>query len=255
MRPARGIVVLLAVLAVSAGCLGTQGSDERAEAVIDRTSTAMNDIDAVQWSVEGSATAERGDETASVTITGEGRVDYTTNRSVFFAEGEGTRTWIALANRTTYAACPAPPQADTPDAWYAGEQLYDDMSFRDASSVVSPRLLDISTFEYGGNETIDGTVHHRIVVHPDVNDYEAYKQRAIYPGQQGATSRGQSYENVTVTVLVANDTSRVRSVTVEERLRDDGVTIRTSVAYDLSYDSPSGIELGRTVDSREQCHR
>lgn len=256
MPPARGIVVrllLISLLAVTAGCLGETASDERASAIANRTMDATGAVDGVSWSVEGSAEAERGDRTASITIEGEGRVDYAANRAVVSVAGDGDRTWVALKNRTTYGTCPFPGTEGTPDRWYVAGELPEDVTFRDAAAVASPRLLNVSTVEYDGNRTVDGTLHHRIALDPDPAEYAAYKERALYPGQDASRFSGQSYDQVTVTMVVANDTKRIRSVTVEERFTQDGATVRTTFEYDFEYGSPPAVELDRTLPDQDRC--
>lgn len=259
MLPSSGIVarvlplLLLSLLAIMGGCLGGATSDERANAIANQTIEAMGTVDGVTWSTEGSAEAERGDQTASVSIEGQGRVDYATNRAVFTVAGDGDRTWIALKNRTAYGTCPFSDTDGMPGRWYADGDLPEDLTFREGAAIASPQLLNISTVEYDGNRTIDGTLHHRIVLEPDPADYTAYKERALYPGQDGSQFSGQSYDQVTATLVVANDTKRVRSMTVEEQFNQDGVTVQTTLEYEFEYGSPAPIELDRTLSDQNRC--
>jgi hypothetical protein len=238
---------------MTAGCLGGATSDERATSIANDTMDEMGAVDGLSWSVHGAAHAERGDRTASINIEGEGRVNYQTDRALVSVAGDGDRTWIALVNRTTYGTCPFGEADGMPARWYPDGDLPDGMSFRDAVAVASPHLLDISTIQYDGNRTIDGTLHHRIALEPDPVEYTEYKDRAMYPGHDGSQFSGQSYDEVTATLLVANDTHRIRSMTVTERFTQDGVTVETRLDYEFEYGSPPPIEFGRVLPDEDRC--
>ena len=242
MRPPLATAVV-AVLLLSAGCLGSSGpdrapSDQRALDALDRARTATSDLTSYRAVIDGRVVASAEDEQVSFGIAGEVWVNATTQR--LNATGQlvgGPQSGYGDGTSTTYI-----------DGYTASIECSRIGWERQNLSQAEPwltygpigqhlALMNRTEVYWRGTETVDGRNASVIVAYPTAEDIEAVDVRSV-----GMTDAIESanVENITVKLWLDTATDLPIQVSRDVRASQEGASTRANGTYRfVGFDEPT----------------
>lgn len=248
---------LLAVLLVTAGCLGTveyhtlPDSDPEAVALVERGAAASRNVSGVEYTVGGEAVATDGDRDETITFDGNGSANVSARHGHLRVTGGDDAEEHYVDGYTAYSLCPRSRYVNVEDAWLATDLPEDRpwLSYTPLGGV--DEMLAISKAYDRGTATVDGERTRKVLLRPNPSELDALRSRAVYP--DGDRPERGNLENATVTLWFDPDSALPRKVVVERVSATRGVRLEERLVYEFSY-GPTRVELpNRTVESEEAC--
>lgn len=233
MRPALPAFLFAAML-ITTGCLGVFGSsrppsDQRALDAVSRSQTAMDDVTSYRFSLEGHMEATTNDDSLSFDVTGGGDVNVSRHRLNATVRAREASRSTYVTGYTAYTECSRMgwerENLTRSTRWFnytpAGEQL---------------ALLDRTNVYWRGTETVNGTKASVVTAHPTKRELESVAD-AKGTGETGIGN--VNLRNVTVTVWISTETSRLMKAQREIRLSRGGATATATMTFRFTdYDEP-----------------
>ncbi len=260
--PARGLPVpfaalLLLVLVVTAGCLGSvrfhalPDSDPEAVGLVERSVAASRNATGVEYAIGGRAVASKDDREESIEFEGNGSANVTARRAHLRVSGGDDAEEHYVDGYTAYSLCPRSHYVNVEEAWLAtdlpGNRSW--LSYTPLGGL--DEILAISKAYDRGTATVDGEEVREVVLRPNPAELDALQSRAIYPG--GDRPNRGSLENATVTLWIDPDSALTRKAAVERVSSTRGVRLEERLVYEFGY-GPTRVALpNRTVETEDAC--
>ena len=236
--------VVLALLVLSAGCLGFGGEPDRtdrAEATLEGVEAAIQDVTTYHAETELDATAVGPEGALSREATIVGVVNATQKRSKMTMRMAGQNRTAYIDNRTAYQECESPwgwanSSIESEEPWIQTTPLGRHVTLLETGDL---RVQTTPALTAEGAVALVGT--------PSTAALEAYRDDNTQPAIGGTR-----LENVTVRLVVDNRTHRPLRGSMSFEAAGDGATATVTMATTFSeYDSPIRVSIPASVTEDE----
>jgi len=240
MRRVSLVGFALVLLVIGAGCLGTGGAPDRsdsAERKLAALNSSIQDTSTYQVRTDLRATAVADGEQLSREATIVGVVNATQKRSKTTLSMAGENRTVYRDNRTIYRECESPWGWANETVGAEGPWIQQTTLSRHAELLQSGDLRVEQTDRLAGENAV------ALVGEPTSEALQKYREE----GTRSVVG-GSKIENVTVRLVLDNETDRPLRGSMSFEVRQDGVTATVSMDTQFSnYDDPVRITIPEKV--------